>query len=123
MGVLIDQFNDKEPALGDRGRFFWALNFPWLKDLQKKSAELYMQNGNVLTSCEIFKKIDMMEECVECLAMAGLNKESKEMGLELIKMGRKTPKLLAILGKFWWVIIFFLGVCYFLGGSQNFFGG
>lgn len=100
MGVLIDQFNDNKPDLHERMRFFWELNYPFYRDLQKRSAELYMQNGSVLTSCEIFKKVDMLEECVECLAVSGLVKEAKELALELLNQpGRKTPKLLSILGE------------------------
>lgn len=100
MGVLTEQFNDNKPELHERMRFFWELNYPFYRDLQKRSAELYMQNGSVLTSCEIFKKVDMLEECVECLAVSGLVKEAKELALELLSQpGRKTPKLLSILGE------------------------
>ena len=29
-----------------------------------------MEMGSVLSGCDIFKQLDMVEECVECLAVA-----------------------------------------------------
>ena len=108
MGVLVDQFNDNKPELNERMRFFWELNYPFYRDLQKRSAELYMQNGSVLTSCEIFRKVDMLEECIECLAVSSLVKEAKELALELLNQpNRRTPKLLSILGELFQDIKYF----------------
>ena len=98
VGTLCDQFNDKTPDLHTRVLSFYSLHYPNYLDLQKQSAELYMQNGSVLSSCEIFKRIDLLEECVECLAMAGLLGQAKEMAHALLKENRETPKLLCILG-------------------------
>ena len=98
MTSLIDQFNDPAPRLSERLYDFWSLNYPNFLELQRKSAELYMQNGSVLTSCDLFKQLSMYEECVECLAMAGLIGQAKEMALSLLKDHQETPKLLCVLG-------------------------
>lgn len=98
MESLVNQFNDKTPDLSTRLSLFWSLNYPNYLDLQKKTAELFMQNGNVLTSCELFRKIEMFEECIECLAVGGIIQQAKELAQTLLKEGKETPKLLCILG-------------------------
>lgn len=96
---LVEQFEDRTPELFQRSSFFFPLNYPAKHELQKKNAEILMQNGNVLSSCELFKKLGMLEECVECLAMAGIISQAKEMALHLKSLGLETPKLLLLLGE------------------------
>ncbi len=61
-------------------------------------AEKYMDIGMVVSSSEIFEKLDMIEESVECLAMAGHPEKAKEKALKMIEI-KPTPKILSIYGE------------------------
>ncbi len=41
--------------------------------------------GMVMSSCEIFERLQMLDECVECLAAAGQLHRAKEIGSQLLK--------------------------------------
>jgi tetratricopeptide (TPR) repeat protein len=77
---------------------FFSVWYPDFITLQKTLAEKYMAMGCVMSSCQLFEKIGELEQCVECLAMAGHVTEARERAAKLIGEGRKTPKLLCILG-------------------------
>lgn len=77
---------------------FFYVWYPDFITLQKTLAEKYMEMGCVLSSCQLFERIGELEQCVECLAMAGHVTEARERAGKLIGEGRKTPKLLCILG-------------------------
>jgi len=94
---LVEQHNDRQPEFYDRVRFLYALNYPDYINLQKNLAEKYMEMGCVLSSCEIFERLGMQDECVECLAAAGHIGRAKELAQQLLDK-EETPKLLCIFG-------------------------
>lgn len=60
-------------------------------------ADKYMKIGMVLTACQIFERLGMNEEVVECLANGGQKERAKELALKLNETD-STPKLLCIMG-------------------------
>ena len=96
---LLDQFNEPEPAACARGLYLFSLYHPSYLLLQKEVAEKYMQMGMVLSSCELFRKLEMYDDCVECLAAGGQIARAKEMAQELLGSDLcVTPKLLCAIG-------------------------
>lgn len=49
----------------------------------------------LMASCELFEALEMYEECVECLAVAGHTAKATEKALQLIET-RPTPKILCV---------------------------
>jgi len=57
-----------------------------------------MEIGMVMSSSELFAKLDMLEDSVECLAMAGHGEKAKEIALVMIEKN-PNPKILSIYGE------------------------
>lgn len=57
-----------------------------------------MKTGSVMSACQIFENLSMKEECVECLAYAGILSKAMEMAEQLMKI-EETPKVLCIYGE------------------------
>lgn len=104
-----EEIEKKQEEIENKSKINWVeeswrrMNFfyVWYPDfitLQKTLAEKYMAMGCVLSSCQLFERIGELEQCVECLAMAGHVTEARERAGKLIGDGKKTPKLLCILG-------------------------
>ncbi|KAL4464810.1 hypothetical protein ABPG74_011371 [Tetrahymena malaccensis] len=115
MQTLVDQYNDALPTCYERIKYLFSLNYPHYFDLQKTLAEKYMKVGIVMSGCQIFERLGMHEECVECLQSAGhsdrakklaeqhLNVinyfQQKEIYFKIIQKQNPTPKLLCIYGE------------------------
>ena len=61
-------------------------------------AEQYMEMGMVMSSSQLFERLDMVEESVECLFVAGHREKAKERALEMIEK-KPTAKILCIYGE------------------------
>jgi len=57
-----------------------------------------MEFGMVMSSSNLFEKLEMYEECVECLSWAGRREEAKQRALELIEK-KPTAKIFCIYGE------------------------
>jgi len=57
-----------------------------------------MEIGMVMSSSALFEKLDMVEDSVECLAVAGHPEKAKEKALELIEK-KPNPKIICIYGE------------------------
>ena len=44
-----------------------------------------MELGSVMTACSLFEKMELWEECVECLSVAGHIDKAKKLALEKVK--------------------------------------
>lgn len=60
-------------------------------------AEKYMEIGMMVSSSELFERIDMIEESIELLAIAGRSDKAKERALEMIEK-KPTPKIYCVYG-------------------------
>ena len=56
-----------------------------------------MSYGSCVSSCEIFERLEMFEECVECLLVADRIGKAKELAKKCLKE-RETPKMLFLYG-------------------------
>jgi len=56
-----------------------------------------MAYGSQISSCEIFERLQMYEECVECLTVANRIGKAKEIAENCLKE-RKSPKMLYLYG-------------------------
>jgi len=57
-----------------------------------------MEIGMVMSSSKLYEKLDMFEECVECLAMSQRKDEAMKKALEMIEKN-PTAKIICIYGE------------------------
>ena len=43
-----------------------------------------MELGSVMTACSLFEKMELWEECIECLSVAGHIDKAKKLALEKV---------------------------------------
>lgn len=69
--ALIDQFRDKEPFLGERARYLMSTGYPFRWQMQRELAKLYMNMGVFVTAYEMLREVDLYEDCITAMFMAG----------------------------------------------------
>jgi tetratricopeptide (TPR) repeat protein len=76
----------------------FIIDYPYIWDLKKIYAEAFMNFGAVMTAFEIFKEIEMEEECIQCLYIAGKTQRAQEFADEALKK-KQEPGIYCILGE------------------------
>lgn len=86
--ALIDQMPTADSTLQERLRFFHALELPPKWEMQAELAKRYAALGVVRSALEIFERIELWEEVVQCLGALGRQEEGVEVVRDLLE-GRK----------------------------------
>jgi len=95
---ICEQFNDRKPNTYARFKFYFSTDYPYIWELKKQYAQMYMQFGAVLTAFEIFKELEMNEECIQCLYVAGKNEAALEFANTMLKK-KEEPGIYCVLGE------------------------
>jgi hypothetical protein len=95
---LCEQYNDRSPVPYERLKYYFAIDYPLIWNLKKIYAEAYMNFGAVMTAFEIFQEIEMYEECINCLYIAGKHQRAQEFADEVLKK-KPDPGIYCILGE------------------------
>ncbi|TKY88844.1 hypothetical protein EX895_002085 [Sporisorium graminicola] len=83
--ALIDQMPTNDSSIQERLKFFHALDLPPKWEMQAELARRYASIGVTRSALEIFERIEMWEEVVQCLGMLGRQEEGVEVVRELLK--------------------------------------
>lgn len=94
---ISDEWNLGKEDSYERQKYLFPLNFPSYIEYQTMIIEKYINMGMVMTACQIYERLEMFEECVECFYMAGHLDKAKELAEKLMKE-KPTPKLYCTLG-------------------------
>ena len=94
---ISDDWNVGKEDAYERLKYMFPLNYPSYIEFQTIIIDKYMNMGMIMTACQIYEKLNMLEECVECYFRAGHFDKSKELAEQLMKE-KETPKLYCILG-------------------------
>lgn len=86
--ALIDQMPTNDSSIQERLKFFHALDLPPKWEMQAELARRYASIGVTRSALEIFERIEMWEEVVQCLGMLGRQQEAVEVVSELLE-GKK----------------------------------
>ena len=86
--ALIDQMPTNDSSVQERLKFFHALDLPPKWEMQAELARRYTSIGVTRSALEIFERIEMWEEVVQCLGMLGRQEEGIEVVRELLE-GKK----------------------------------
>ncbi|WFD42993.1 hypothetical protein MPSI1_001644 [Malassezia psittaci] len=86
--ALIDQMPSNDSALSERLRFFHTLDLPARWEMQAELARRFVALGVLRSALEIFERIQLWEEVVQCLGLLGRQSEAIEVLRDLLE-GRK----------------------------------
>lgn len=86
--ALIDQMPTTDSGLRERLRFFHALHLPARWEMQAELARRYVSLGVLRSALEIFERVELWEEVVQCLGLLGRHADATELLHELLS-GRK----------------------------------
>ncbi|KAJ9474909.1 Essential for maintenance of the cell wall protein 1 [Pseudozyma hubeiensis] len=86
--ALIDQMPTNDSSIQERLKFFHALDLPPRWEMQAELARRYASIGVTRSALEIFERVEMWEEVVQCLGMLGRQEEGVEVVRELLE-GKK----------------------------------
>ena len=94
--ALVAQFDDKEP--NNRSKFVYSIAYPSIWEMQRELGIRMMEVGMLLTAYEMFARLEMWENAVDCLVVAGRKSQAIEMLDAFEKDGKISPPLLCSLG-------------------------
>ncbi|KAK0531848.1 hypothetical protein OC834_002810 [Tilletia horrida] len=79
--ALIDQMPTSDSSAKERLKYFHALELPSRWEMQSELAKRYASIGVTRSALEIFERIELWEEVVQCLGSLGRQEE----GIEVVK--------------------------------------
>ncbi len=95
---LCDQHNDRSPTPYNRLRYIFAVDYPFIWNIKKHNAEMFMNYGAVITAFDIFDELSMYEECIQCLYVAGKTQRAVEFAENILKK-KEDPGIYCVLGE------------------------
>lgn len=87
--ALVDQMPTNDSSVRERLRFFHALELPAKWAMQAELARRFLSMGVLRSALEVFERVEMWEEVVQCLGLLGRQEEGKEVVRDLLA-GHKT---------------------------------
>ena len=98
METLIDQFNDEEPALGERYRYIFANAYPLSWNLKRHLGLSYQSICVFISAYELFKDIEFYEDAAHWLVISGRIAQAEKYIENIIEKYGETPRILCFLG-------------------------
>jgi tetratricopeptide (TPR) repeat protein len=95
---LCDGYNDRSIPPYQRLRYIFATDFPFIWNMKKHYAQMYMNFGAVLTAFDIFEELKMWEECIQCLYVAGKTEKALSFAQDILKK-KEDPGVYCVLGE------------------------
>jgi hypothetical protein len=89
---LIDDYNTLECSMEERIKYIHGLNYPSFIELQMIMAENYSECGCFMSACQIYERLGMVEEAVECYSVSGHQSQALELANKQLEK-KSTPKL------------------------------
>ncbi|CAK76552.1 unnamed protein product (macronuclear) [Paramecium tetraurelia] len=99
MQTLVDQFNDIQPDSDLRALNLFYSNYPDYYNLSGILAEQWMKVGMMTSGYEIFARLEMWEECVECIVGTGDTQRALKEIEQITAKGLGTVKMKCITGE------------------------
>ncbi|KNC84617.1 hypothetical protein SARC_03184 [Sphaeroforma arctica JP610] len=101
MQVLVDQFNDaagqKEASPAVRMAHIYTIYYPSRFELEREIGIYYLRLGVVVSAREIFERLHMWEDVVDCYRASENMEKAVAMATELVELSA-TPRRLCLLG-------------------------
>ncbi|KAI8808918.1 hypothetical protein BJ742DRAFT_806885 [Cladochytrium replicatum] len=96
--VLVDQISTDDAPVEQRMRYFFCVLMPSKWQLERELADRYAALGVVRSALQIFERLEMWDQVVECHQMLENEAKAEEIVRQQLEMDPDSPKLLCILG-------------------------
>jgi len=99
--ALIDQYRDKSPSCIERLSYSCCAGYPLYWELKLEMARGYMQVGCFSSAYEMLQDMELHEEAVKCLFLAGRTTEAINKAQVILKeQGNEAPGIMCLLADF-----------------------
>lgn len=95
--TLLDTISKEGPAFGRRSRMFFLSRFPTMWRLERDLANGYISLGLIKSALDIYLRLELWEEVVECYQRLQRNDRAEAVVRELLQ-GEQSPHLFCLLG-------------------------
>ncbi|CAG8554868.1 12569_t:CDS:1 [Funneliformis mosseae] len=96
--ALVDQFPLELSSAKERMAYFYQILLPSKWDMEKELAVQYLSIGVVRSALQIFERLEMWEDVINCYIMLEKEVEAKKIIHEQLKITPNSPKLYCLLG-------------------------
>ncbi|KXS12051.1 TPR-like protein [Gonapodya prolifera JEL478] len=96
--ALVDQFDVDEGPPAERMMWIWALDLPPKWQLERELADRFMSIGVTASALEIYTRLEMWEQCVDCLRLLDKTAKAESLLRQLINKDPEIPKYWCLLG-------------------------
>lgn len=79
-----------------KAEYAFAINYPMRQLFQKELAEMYQSTGLFMSAYELLNEVELSEDAIKCLAVAGRQSEAIKKSDEFVKkleLEKKTDSL------------------------------
>jgi tetratricopeptide (TPR) repeat protein len=97
--VLVNQYSENEPSVFERINYFYNLEYPTYFKLYKELGDLMFNYGAIKTALDIFEKLNMKEEIINCFVLI----DQKKKAIELINEELSKEDSLILPEMYWWL--------------------
>lgn len=95
---ICDQHNDREPIPFERSIYAFCVDYPYIWANKRKYADMWMNFGSTMTAFDIYNELEIWDEAITCLFIAGKTQKAKDLAFEKLKQG-PDPAILVALGE------------------------
>ncbi|RIA89238.1 hypothetical protein C1645_825126 [Glomus cerebriforme] len=96
--ALVDQFPLELSSAQERMEYFYQILLPSKWEIEKELAVQYLSLGVVRSSLQIFERLEMWEDVINCYIMLDKEEKAKQIIHEQLKITPNSPKLYCLLG-------------------------
>ncbi|KAJ3337145.1 hypothetical protein HDU93_001526 [Gonapodya sp. JEL0774] len=98
--ALVDQFDVSDGPPAERMQWIWALDMPSKWELERELADRFLSLGVTSSALDIFTRLELWEQCVECLRILDKTAKAESLLRQLIEKSPRSPKYWCLLGDF-----------------------
>ncbi|CAG8504336.1 3542_t:CDS:1 [Ambispora gerdemannii] len=96
--ALVEQFPLELSSAQERIEYFYQILLPSKWDMEKELAERFMSLGVIRSALQIFERLEMWEEIINCYVILEKENKAKEIIHERLNITPNSSKLYCILG-------------------------
>ncbi|CAG8717496.1 11891_t:CDS:1 [Acaulospora morrowiae] len=96
--ALVDQFPLELSSAQERMSYFYQILLPSKWDMEKELAIQYLSLGVIRSALQIFERLEMWEDVINCYIMLEKEEKAREIINEQLKANPNSPKLHCLLG-------------------------
>jgi len=95
--ALVDQYDDETSPASERMKMIFALDYPSRWEMEREVGEKFIGIGAAASAFDIFERLEMWDDAIQCLTFMGKHARSEELVLSRLAV-HPTPELYCVLG-------------------------